>query len=137
MKVIFLDVDGVLNNYTHAMKIGKVMAENKRILKANPKDGMSMISYLDRKLQEIVGMKKVVTGIIIGSHTRKALTEACQKTMGQSSKTEETVNKFRGVLLIEDGDHTDRLEVISGYDVVMPVDSGPLNLKKVRGGLVR
>ena len=101
------------------------------------KDGMGMISYLDRKLQEIVGMKKVATGIVIGSHARKALTEACQKTMGQSLKMEETVNKFRGVLLIEDGEHVDRLEVISGYDVIMPVESGPLNLKKVRGGLAR
>ncbi len=103
------------------------------------KDGMSMISYLDRKLQEIVGKRKVATGIVIGSHTRKALTEACQKTMGQKFKSEETVNKFRGVLLIEDGEHSDRLEVISGYEheVVAPVESGPLNLKRVPGGIIR
>ena len=101
------------------------------------KDGMSMISYLDRKLQEIAGKQKVATGIVIGSRTREALTEACQKTMGQKFKSEETVNKFRGVLLIEDGEHSDRLEVISGYGVVVPVESGPLNLKRVPGGRIR
>ena len=100
-------------------------------------DGMGMISYLDRKLKEVVGMHKAATGIVIGSHARKALTNACQKTMGQSLKMEETVNKFRGVLLIEDGEHVDRLEVISGYDVIVPVESGPLNLKKVRGRLTQ
>ena len=100
-------------------------------------DGMSMISYLDRKLQDIVHSKKVATGIIIGSNTRKELTEACQKTMGQAFKEEETVNKFRNVLLIEDGENLNRLEVISGYDAVIPVEGNTFNFKKVPKGLHR
>lgn len=46
MKVVFLDVDGVLNNLNYAMEIGKGIAENKLILKENPKKGMSMINKL-------------------------------------------------------------------------------------------
>ncbi len=96
------------------------------------KDGMGMISYLDRKLQEVAVSHKVVTGIIIGSHARKALTEACQKVMGQEVKAIETVNRFRNILLVEDGEHPDRLEVVCGVDVVVPVEGNAfLDLKKV------
>ena len=102
------------------------------------KDGMGMISYLDRKLQEVAASNKMATGIIIGSHARKALTEACQKVMGQAIKAMETINRFRNVLLIEDGDHPDRLEVVCGVGVVVPVEGNAfLDLKKVGPRLQR
>jgi len=102
------------------------------------KDGMDMISYLDRKLQEIAASNKVATGIVIGSHARKALTEACQKVMGQVIKPMETVNRFRNILIIEDGDHPDRLELICGIGVVSPVEGNAfLDLKKVGPGVQR
>lgn len=99
-------------------------------------DGMGMISYLDRRLNEISGRNKLATGIVIGSRARKALTEACQKTMGQAIKPMETVNRFRNVLLIEDGEQPDRLEVVCGTGVVVPVEGNAfLDLKKVSRGL--
>ena len=42
MKVVFLDIDGVMNNYNYAMGI----KNNIEILKNNPKSGMSMINKL-------------------------------------------------------------------------------------------
>jgi len=102
------------------------------------RDGMDMISYLDRKLQEVAVSNKLATGIVIGSHARKALTEACQKMMGQTLKVMETVNRFRNVLLIEDGDHPDRLEVICGVGVVVPVEGNAfLDLKRVQSRNLR
>ena len=96
------------------------------------KDGMDMISYLDRKLQEIAAKNKIVTGIVIGSHARKALTEACQRVMGQVIKPVETINRFRNILLVEDGEHPDRMEVICGIEVVAPVEGNAfLDLKRV------
>ena len=96
-------------------------------------DGMDMIGYLDEKLHTMVAEGKVSTGIIISSAVRKELAEACQKTMGMKSNPSETVNRYRGVLLIEDGDNSDRLEVVGGRGIVAPVEGDPFeNLKKVR-----
>jgi len=98
------------------------------------KDGADMISYLDRKLQQNVHEKKITTGIIVGKRVRLELTTACQKVMGQMvAKPDMTVNRFRNVLLIEDGDHPDRLEVIAGVNAVLPVEGpGVLDLKRIK-----
>ena len=60
-------------------------------------DGMSMISYLDRKLQEIVNTDKVATGIIVSTAVRKELSRACQHAMGVR-KDNEIINRYRNVL---------------------------------------
>lgn len=86
-------------------------------------DGMGIIRYLDRTLAEVDAAGKVATGIVIGTVMRTALTEACQKTLGMAPKKTETVNRYHNVLLIEDGNHVDRLEVISGKNPVLPVEN--------------
>ena len=93
-------------------------------------DGLSMIAYLDRKFAEVIASNKMVTGIVIGSKSRKLLTEACQKTMGMALKVEETVNRFHGALLIEDGNNPERLEVISGVHITVPIERSPITLRR-------
>lgn len=95
------------------------------------KDGMDMVSYLDRKLEQIRVANKIATGIIIGTRARKELSKACQHILGQNPKEDITINRFRNVLLIEDGENGDRLEVVFGAAPVLPVE-GPsvLNLKR-------
>jgi len=96
-------------------------------------DGADMISYLDRKLQQNAQERNITTGIIVGTRVRLELTRACQKVMGQVGKPDMTVNRFRNILLIEDGNNLDRLEVIYGVKVVMPAEGpGVLNFKKIR-----
>jgi hypothetical protein len=95
-------------------------------------EGMDIIRYLDWKLEEIAKTELVVTGIIIGSSARIELTKACQKVMGQPDNPEETVNRFRNILLIEDGNNKDRIEVVSGMNAVRPQEGNPfLKLKRV------
>jgi hypothetical protein len=55
------------------------------------------------------------------------------KVMNQEIKDEVTVNRFRGVLLIEDGMNEDRVEVIHAESPVMPVEGNPFlrGLKRV------
>lgn len=100
------------------------------------KDGMDMVRYLDRRLQEIAAEEKTVTGIIVSTEVRKALSVACQKVMGQSPNEEETVNRYRGVLLIEDGETKDRIEIVYGPEAVRPIEREVLgNLGRVGRGL--
>jgi hypothetical protein len=95
-------------------------------------DGMGMISYLDRKLQQNVSEGLVTTGIIISSAVRKELTRACQRTLNMTPNHIETVNRFRNVLLIEDGMNEDRLEVVSGRGIVVPQEGNAfMDLKKI------
>ena len=95
-------------------------------------DGGDMISYLDRKLQEVASEGKITTGIVLSSEVRKELTRACQTSMGMKSNSLETINRFRNVLLIEDGENEDRLEVIVGYQAVAPMEGNAFrDLKKV------
>lgn len=90
-------------------------------------DGGDMISYLDQKLQQIARENKSVTGIIVSTEVRRALSVACQKVMGHTPDPNETINKFRDVLLIEDGETPDRLEVVYGPRVIPPIESNPFN----------
>lgn len=96
------------------------------------KDGMDMVSYLDRKLHEIAASGKIVTGIIVSTEVRKTLSVACQKMMGQSPNPEETVNRFRNVLLIEDGENENRLEIVYGPKAVAPVERSVLGSQGTR-----
>ena len=99
------------------------------------RDGGDMISYLDQKLQELASQKKVATGIIVSTDVRRELSRACQKVMGQRLDDFETVNRFRNVLLIEDGENKERLEVICGTAVMPPVEGnifGAASKKPVR-----
>jgi hypothetical protein len=78
-------------------------------------DGMEIISYLDKVLQENSAAKKTTTGIILGSRARVKLTQACKHVMGESNLNDEvTINRFKNVLIVEDGNDIDRIEVISG-----------------------
>ena len=100
------------------------------------KDGMDIVAYLDQKLSDIQKDGKTVTGIIIGSNARIALSRACQQVLGMPLKDEETVNRFRGALLIEDGEDKYRLEIVSGVSPTVPLEGDAFSrLRKVpRGG---
>ena len=96
------------------------------------KDGMDMVGYLDEKMAKAANNKRTVTGIIISTAAREELSKACRNIMGVKAGVEETINKFRGALLIEDADNENRLEVIMG--TVAPVETGdPFALKRVPG----
>lgn len=90
-------------------------------------DGGDMVSYLDRKLQEIGAVGKMVSGIIVSTDVRKALSLACQRAMGHTPDPDEIINKFRDILLIEDGETPDRLEIVYGPGVVPPLETSPFN----------
>ena len=90
-------------------------------------NGMEIVGYLDKQLTAIKSQGHTGTGIIIGTKARKMLTDACQKLMGQPRKEEETVNKFRGLLLIEDGVNLERVEIIHAVAPVLPVEGGPFD----------
>jgi hypothetical protein len=96
-------------------------------------DGMDLIAYLDTKLDEITAIGHTSTGIIIGTVARRHLSDACQKVMGQKLTKEITVNKFRGLLLIEDGVNPERMEVIHAEAPTMPVEGNPFKtgLKRI------
>ncbi len=97
-------------------------------------DGVEIIGYLDEKLEAVRKANHTATGIIIGSRARKFLSEACMRVMEQDLKDKEdvTVNRFRGVLLIEDGVNEDRVEVIHGKAPIKPVEGNPFaQLKRV------
>lgn len=86
-------------------------------------DGMDVIRYLDRRLQETADKRKVVTGIIIGTEIRKELTKACQHVMSTPDNPSETINRFMNVLLIEDGMNPTRLEVVvSDRGALKPIE---------------
>ena len=96
-------------------------------------DGYDLIKYLDEKMNRVVAEKRVVTGIIISKDLKKELSRACQVTMGMKPKDEETINKFRGALLIEDAINSDRIEVVVGN--IAPVETIPFgNLKPPQPG---
>ena len=96
------------------------------------KDGMDIVAYLDEKMAEAANEKRTVTGIIISTVIRADLSKACRKILSVKGGVEETVNKFRGALLIEDADNENRLEVIMG--TVAPVETGdPFALKRIPG----
>lgn len=97
------------------------------------KDGGDMISYLDQRLAEITRENKTATGIVISTAVRKELSRACQKVMGMPPNDSEMINRFRGVLLIEDGDTPDRLEVICGRGAISPVEGDPFNFGRGSG----
>lgn len=88
-------------------------------------DGLEMVSYLDSELIRLKKMKRTATGIVIGSTARKHLDKACKKIMGHAENADLTVNKFRGVLLIEDGLNLERLEIIHAEAPAMPVEGNP------------
>lgn len=90
-------------------------------------NGTEIIGYLDKKMQEVKANNEMTTGIIIGSRARKFLSEAAQKIMGQPVKEEMTVNRFRGAILIEDGDNIDRVEVVHAKAPTMPVTDNVLS----------
>lgn len=89
--------------------------------------GTEIVGYLDKKLTEIKKQGHTGTGIIIGTKARKMLTDACQKIMGQPHKNEITVNKYRGLLLIEDGVNPERVEIIHAVAPVLPVEGSPFD----------
>ena len=98
-------------------------------------NGMDIVRYLDEKLAAIKAADYTATGIIIGSVARKHLSITCQELMGQkSTKDDITVNRYHGVLLIEDGVNSDRVEVISAKAPTLPVEGSPFSvgLKRVR-----
>lgn len=95
--------------------------------------GKDIVAYLDEEVMRIRQENRAVTGIVIGSEARRLLTVTCQELMNQPRKDDIAVNRFRGVLLIEDGVNPGRVEVIHAKNPVMPVDSGPLNLKPFGG----
>lgn len=96
------------------------------------KDGASLVAYLDGEFERIRKMGHMVTGIITGTRTRKILSEGCQVIQGQSVKSEETINRFMGALIIEDGVNIDRLEVVHGKSPTLPKAENPfLKLKGV------
>lgn len=88
-------------------------------------DGAGVVRYLENRLQEIKAQNKTVSGIIISSNVRNELTRACQRIAGKTYDAVETVNRFLGVMLIEDGETKDRLEVVYGPKVVPPVEVNP------------
>ena len=88
-------------------------------------DGADMIRYLDRKLVENASNNLVTTAIVLSSDVRKELTKACQKVMGQTFTKEETIIRFRNILLVEDGLTSERLEVVAGPSAVAPVEGEP------------
>lgn len=90
-------------------------------------DGGDMVSYLDQKLQGIAADGKTVSGIIVSTDVRKALSQACMRIMGHKPDPNETINKFRDILLIEDGETPDRLEIVYGPRVVPPVEGTPFS----------
>ena len=92
------------------------------------RDGGDMISYLDQRLEEIRRSNKTATGIIVSTAVRKELSLACQKVMGMPPNPNELINRFRDILLIEDGDTPERLEVICGRGAVPPVEGDPFRL---------
>jgi len=96
-------------------------------------DGMDLIAYLDTKIDEIASIGHSSTGIIIGTKARGYLSEACQKVMGQKMSKEITVNKFRGLLLIEDGVNPERMEVVHAESPTMPMEGNPFQrgLKRI------
>lgn len=99
------------------------------------KDGMDMVGYLDGVMSQATSAGESVSGIIISSNLRTELTRACHKIMNVRGKEDETVNRFRGALLIEDGANADRLEVIKGRDITMPVDTSSFgNFGKLHHG---
>ena len=89
------------------------------------KDGSGMIRYLDRKLGEIAAQGKTASAIVISTELRLELTRACQAVVNKRYDPVETVNKYRGVMLIEDGESEGRLEVIYGPRVTPPVELSP------------
>ncbi len=93
-------------------------------------DGVDLISYLDAELDDIRNMGHTSTGIIIGTIARKYLSDACQKVMGQKLHKDITVNKYRGLLLIEDGVNAERLEVIHALAPTIPVEGNPFAFSK-------
>lgn len=88
-------------------------------------DGAGVVRYLESRLQEIKAQNKLVSGIIISTNVRNELTKACQRIAGKTYDSAETVNRFLGVMLIEDGESRDRLEVVYGPKVVPPVEVNP------------
>jgi hypothetical protein len=95
------------------------------------RDGKDMVLYLDRRLGEIRAQGKLATGIVIGTRARKELSRACQTIMGQPPKDEEIINRYRNVLLIEDGENVDRIEIIFGKSPILPVEElKGLNLRR-------
>lgn len=86
------------------------------------KDGSGIVRYLDRRLQEIHAQNKSVTGIVISTKLRMELSRACQSIMGKQYDPVETVNRFRDILLIEDGESEDRLEIIYGPRAIPPFE---------------
>jgi hypothetical protein len=83
-------------------------------------DGSDIIKHLDRELSKFRERNMSVSGIIIGTPLRKMLTKACQSILGAKDNPSETVNRFEGVWLIEDGVNGGRLEVIGGPNVTAP-----------------
>ena len=96
-------------------------------------DGVELISYLDTELMHLKELNHTATGIVIGSSARKYLDKACKKVMGHKDDADLTVNKFRNVLLIEDGVNLDRLEIIHAKAPVSPVEGNPFSpgIKKI------
>lgn len=97
------------------------------------KSGVDIMAYLDDTMDKVRQDKKMVTGIIIGSDARRYLSTSCQEVMGQKANPDETVNKYRGALLIEDGQNPFRVEVVYAKAPTMPVEGDLFSrLRKVQ-----
>ena len=84
-------------------------------------DGEGIIAYLDQEMLAAQKSNLTVTAIVIGTRARTHLSSACQRVMNQPIKSEMTVNRYRGALLIEDGRSPDRVEIIAATAPTLPV----------------
>ena len=94
--------------------------------------GKDIVAFLDRSMHDLRASGEVVTGIVIGSQARRELSRMCQEIMGQSVKEDITVNRFRDALLIDDGEHPTRVEIIHAKRPVLPRDLRSFTLRSPR-----
>ena len=90
-------------------------------------EGRDLVTYLITEIDRVYAVRKVVTGIVVGSAVRRMLTRECYRALGQEDRGDSVVNRFRGILLIEDGVNPERVElIIAPLNTVLPLEGSML-----------
>lgn len=72
-----------------------------------------ILAKLDSAILFHRGKNRTITGIILGTITKRELKDSCVDAMGvKQDPTNLDINKFMGIQIIEDGCMLDRIEVI-------------------------
>ncbi len=78
--------------------------------------GISVLKEVDRQMQDILfhSVNNLPAAIILGITTRQALQKECMEISQMQTAGDLVLHRYKGVLVIEDAKHAERIEVIAG-----------------------